>query len=145
MTYGWLVFRNNETRTWEYYIGDLPIEVSEPNYAVMWEPEEDDYCPQNYLRDGETISRSVNEASPTASPDPDGMGAEMVARQAPWELFALFSLIKHYPGNAGGEFWHPSVRQNCWALLKSQGLPFLTKPWVSNMERWAREHQVDIT
>ena len=59
----------------------------------------------------------------------DGVAFQLLYGNAPWELFALFPLLKFY-GNIA------SSRMGLWSVLKGQSPAWLTQEWINNMEAY---------
>jgi len=143
--YGWLIFRNGATRTYEVvFAPNLTQNIISPDYFVPWQISNDgggnpDFFSYNYLGDPntQTITYSTySQPSPSASPEPDNVMSLLlgVPNYFP-DIFTVASFVKLFPDTA-----YLSLRQSFWANIQNP----IPLNWIQNIQNWCHWYDVDI-
>ena len=146
MQYGYLVFRNGATRTYEHSFDPCClVDLSSSDYTVSWEIVDNDFFSYNYLGDGaSSISYSVFTDAPSSETPQPGQIAWLIATtpRFPLQLILASCLLSIYQDPS----WLV-VRQTCWSQIKNnnESYRWLDPHWIANIETWCNWWMVPVT
>jgi hypothetical protein len=132
MSYGYLIFRNNSTRTEE--ISFSPENLGESDFAIIWDPVDDDYYAYNYLRNPDTglLSRSPIIQNSSEISDFNKLTDKFLSHpNSNFELYPLFLALSSFGNNS-------NARAVFWEKVKLNAPRWLTRPWIDTIEAWCK-------